>query len=98
MKSLNYSLTVFFMDMYLDSKKQGNTCIPTISVAKKVILPLYDSFIDEGAMVAIESLTEEEKINLVNECREVKNVIYTNETLILTAKILHVLKTISTTT
>lgn len=93
--SINQSLSVLFVGRYNDCKEKGVTHIPSTTVAKIVMLELYDKFINDGVVKPIEELTNEEKEKLVAECREVKNHNYTNETLTETSKILHLIKTIN---
>lgn len=98
MDSINHKLTVFFVKMYNQAKEEGKTWIPTITVARLILLPLYDSLVEQQAMVAIDLLPEEEKESLVTECRMVKGHNYTNESLTIASKILHLIRTINSHT
>lgn len=94
-ESINHQLTVFFIKMYNKHKEKGVTSIPTFTVPRIILLPLYDRLVEDGSMLPLDLLPEEEKESLVRECREVRNVRYTDESLTVAAKILHLIRTIN---
>lgn len=76
-------------------KGKGLTFIPNTEVAKIIMMEAYNQFVKEGVLVPIEELSVEEKMELVNECREMKEIFYTNESLIIDSKTLHTIKLIN---
>lgn len=74
--NIDTELTVFFVGYYNKTK-----IIPDSVVAKEILLKKYQQFLNEGILTPIENITQEEKINLVNECRSMKDKNYTNKTL-----------------
>jgi hypothetical protein len=66
----------------------------TSDVPKIVLLRVYDLMLVEEKLIPIEKLPEEEKKNLVTECRAT-GIKFTNRSLIEAAKILHVVRFIN---
>lgn len=90
-------LSIDFIGWYNSAKKKGITFIPDTVVAKIVMGKLYDEFVRQGLLTKIEYLPVEEKVELTNECREVKDVLYTNKSLTENCRILHLIKFINKT-
>lgn len=63
-------------------------------VPKEVFLSTYKTFVAEKVIPPIEELPKEEKLKLVDECRQT-GLKFTNETLTNSARILYVLKYIN---
>lgn len=89
--NIEVDLCVMFVGCYNRLKEHGITFIPDTDVAKYILIRTYNQFVKEGLLSSIEDLDVEEKKKLVAECREMKDVFYTNETLIRNCKILHVI-------
>lgn len=89
--NIDFHLSTMFIKFYNDLKRDGITFIPDTEVAKYIFLKGYNDYVRIKMLVPIEELESEEKMKLVSECREMKGVFYTNETLIRNCKILHVI-------
>jgi hypothetical protein len=63
----------------------------TSDVPKIVLLRVYDLMLTEENLTPIENLPEDQKKNLVTECRAT-GITFTNESLREAARILHVIK------
>ena len=96
--NINVDLCSLFVSFYKKKKEAGITFIPDTKVAKYVMIRTYNAFLKEGILTPIEFLSGEEKIKLTTECREMKNVSYSNESLITSCKILHLIKFINNNT
>lgn len=92
---IDVTLSALFVDFYNSQKGKGKTYIPCTNVAKRVMLLLYEQFIVQGLLIPIEQLSLEEKKKLVNECRLMENIFYTNKSLIENSKILYVINLIN---
>lgn len=88
-------LCSLFVNFYNSMREKGVTFIPNSAVAVNVMTRVYNRFVKYGELIKIEDLPKDEKMELVNECREMKGVFYTNESLIMGCKILHVIKLIN---
>lgn len=93
-EDINTSLSVLFVKIYNDRKAEDKNYIPCGSVAKEIMIKMYDKFVAENLIEPIEKLPETEKKLLVEECR-LTGEDFTNETLITTSKIFHVIKQIN---
>lgn len=89
--NIDFHLSTMFIKFYNDLKRVGVTFIPDTEVAKYVFLRAYEDYVKIEILVPIEDLPKEEKLKLVSECREMKDVFYTNKTLKRNCKILHVI-------
>lgn len=93
--NVDVELCSFFVSFYNAKKKEGVVFIPDIEVAKDVMGRLYKQYVNEGLIKPIQLLSNEEKVELTSECRLMEGVAYTNESLILNCKILHVINLIN---
>ena len=66
---LETDLLVIFANYYKKMKQEGKTYIPDTTVAKIIILELYEQYVTEG-LVQIENLSHEEKVNLAAKTAE----------------------------
>lgn len=90
--SPTFELSIYFVSFY---NRTGNLLFLISShVPKITMLHLYDTFIMENSITPIEKLPEENKRQLVKECRET-GWDFTNASLISSAKILHTIKFIN---
>lgn len=92
---IDVEVTKFFVDFYNDQKANGKTWIPDCKVSRYVMLREYRRLISYGQLIPIEYLPIEEKVALTTECREMKNIFYTNESLKINCKILHLINLIN---
>ena len=83
-------LTVFFTGMY----NRDQSCLNYLfesHAPKYIYTRMYDKMVRLYGLTPIENLEEEEKKQLVSECRST-GIFFTNKTLIEAAKTLHVIK------
>lgn len=90
--SITFNLSALFVSMY-QKEKTALKFIIEGAVPKIIMISLYNFLLREE-MPPIETLSEEDKILLVHECRET-GLQFTNETLTNSAKILHTIKFIN---
>ena len=93
--NIEVSLCALFAKNYRENKSVGVTYIPDTIVAKIVMTKMYNQFVNDGLLVPIEFLPEEKKIELVDECRRVKDSFYTNESLRVQCRILHAINIVN---
>ena len=87
------NLTVFFLDMF----KKDTSTLPFLFesyVPKDVLLSTYKALVYDKSLVPIEYLPVEEKIKLVEQCKET-GIKFDNRKLTSSARILHTLKFIN---
>jgi len=92
--TVDFNLSAFFVGIYNKNKSSLDFLIES-AVPKDVMKKVYETLIKDG-LVPIEKLPDEQKKELVKECRET-GLTFTNQTLIEAAMILHTIKTISET-
>lgn len=95
---IDIDLCCLFVKHYNSHKEKGVVNIPDIEVAKIVMFRTYDKFIKDELIMPIELLPLNEKQDLVNECKEMKDIFYTNTSLTENCKILHLIKFINSNT
>lgn len=93
MLTIENNLVGFYLSMYNAGTASLLLLIDT-PVSKEVFLSTYKNFIKEKLIEPIEKLPEENKKELVKECRDT-GLSFTNESLINSAKILHTIKFIN---
>lgn len=91
---VNANLSILFVNIYNESKEQGKNYIPFTSVAKIVMLSMYDKFVKESLILKIEELLDSEKKELVKECIA-DGLDYTKESLTQKCKILYTIRQIN---
>lgn len=89
---IDANMTVLFTRIYNTHKAKGVVLIPDWIVAQICVLNVYNRLVIYEIIEPIENLALEEKQSLVDECRQVQGVKYTNRTLRNTCRILHVIK------
>lgn len=87
------NLVAFYLGMY-NTKSVSLMLLISTSVSIEVFLSIYKTFVAEKVIPPIEELPKEEKLKLVDECRQT-GLKFTNETLTNSARILYVLKYIN---
>ena len=94
--NIQIELTSKFVEM---SKVDNNGFCFVISagVPKKILLKTYEIFVRDEIILPIEILNKEEKIKLVDKCRET-GLKFTNQTLSDSERILHTLNLINENT
>lgn len=83
-------LSKTFLKMY-DAKRSNLDYLISSPVPVRIMVKVYNIFVHYGDIKKIEDLPEENKKELVDECRET-GLKFTNETLRRSARILHTLK------
>lgn len=93
MITVENNLVAFYLGMY-NTGKITLGFLFTIGVSKEVFLATYKMLLKDGSLQPIEKLPEDEKKELVSECKTAE-LNFTNSTLIDAAKILHTIKFIN---
>ena len=94
--NIQIELTSKFVEMYnVDSN--GFCFIISAVVPKKILLKTYEIFVRDEIILPIEILNKEDKMKLVDKCRET-GLKFTNQSLSDAARILHTLNLINENT
>ena len=86
--NVDFELYELFAEMYL---KNNLRYLLESSVPKLVLIDVYKILVKDNLLKPIEQLPDGKKQELVNECRAT-GLLFTNESLIRSARILHTLK------
>jgi len=86
----DFKLYEHFVLMYNKNKSTLKYLLES-GVPKIILIDVYKSLLRDNLIIPIEQLPEDDKKELVSECRTT-GLFFTNESLIRSAKILHTLK------
>lgn len=89
-----FELSAFFVAKFNERKFNWFPHLIEAAVSKKVLLYVYEVMVKDKAIPSIETLPEDEKKLLVQQCRDT-GLRFNNQRLIDCAKILHTIKFIN---